>query len=627
MKPWAIAVLLASLVATAAADPPTRRVFRGYGSEHGLDDLTINALAQTSDGLMWVGTEDGLYAYDGARFIRYAVADGLPSAEVLSLLADGDQLWVGTETGVARFSRAHVVPGSGFGVPSERVLAIARAPDGSVWLATDAGVFVRRAYFAFVADARWPGGASAALYVMSDGSVVAGRDRDLAQRRGDGSWRVLGAAAGFGRERIEQILTTSDDHVWLPVEGERVHVEFWAMPVSFDGQPAVLAIGRDQTERKAIEARLMFSDRMASIGTLAAGIAHEINNPLAYVKASLAHIASEAGAVAPSIRGALDDALDGTQRIAAIVGSVSTFSRVEAREQAAVDLPRAITAALRVVSTELNHRCRVETELAATPLVSANEARIGQVVINLLINAAQAMPARSRDENLVTLATRTAPDGRAVIEVRDNGSGMSPEVVRRVFEPFFTTKDVGQGSGLGLAVCHGIVTSYGGEVSVSSAPGQGATFTVVLPAAAPAAREAPARAPASRPARRAHLLVIDDDARLLGSLCRMLQRSYDVTPCASGPHALELLATDASIDAVLCDLMMPGFTGMQLHAELLRTRPALARRIIFMTGGAFTPEAREFVDQQPRVLEKPFEVSAVRALVDELVTVDEIRAA
>ncbi|MEO8548874.1 MAG: ATP-binding protein [Kofleriaceae bacterium] len=400
-------------------------------------------------------------------------------------------------------------------------------------------------------------------------------------------------------------------------------LEVTSLQVDFDGVPAVLTMGRDVTARKALEARLMFTDRMASIGTLAAGIAHEINNPLAYVMTNIEVLREELGeTAAPTLREALDDAAEGAQRIQNIVRGVKTFSRSDDDASTPTDIHRALESALRLAATELRHRCVIVKQLGEVPYLLGNEARLGQVFINLLVNAAQAMPERDISANQIRLTTRTNPDGTAVIEIADNGHGMPPQVAHRIFEPFFTTKDVGNGTGLGLAVCHGIVERFGGRITVESAVGIGTTFRLTFPAAPANLAVIPTKsaAPAEehqQPCLR--VLLIDDDATLLKSISRSFVR-HDVTACNSAEAALARLRANDGFDAILCDLMMPGLTGMELHHEVAELRPELLDRMMFMTGGAFTAEAQTFLDDpQINWIEKPFPAKVIEARVNELV--------
>ncbi|MEO6776916.1 MAG: ATP-binding protein [Kofleriaceae bacterium] len=404
-------------------------------------------------------------------------------------------------------------------------------------------------------------------------------------------------------------------------------LEVSSLHVDFDGAPAVLTIGRDVTARKALEARLMFTDRMASIGTLAAGIAHEINNPLAYLQSNLAVIGETlATAATPELREALADASDGARRIQHIVRGVKTFSRSDEDVRSPTDVHGALESALKMIANELRHHCVVVKELGAVPSVLGNEARLGQVFINLLVNAAQAMPERCVEANQIRITTRTAARGEAVIEIADNGQGMTPQLARRIFEPFFTTKDVGKGTGLGLSVCHGIVERFGGQIAVESAVGVGTTFRITLPAAPPNLARGRTPTQGSRAGvgerTRLRVLVIDDDALLLKSIGRNLGQ-HEITACGSAVDALARLRAGDTFDAILSDLMMPGFTGMQFHAELTALRPELAHRVLFMTGGAFTTEAQTFLeDPDIRSIEKPFAAADVRARILELVSDD-----
>jgi CheY-like chemotaxis protein/two-component sensor histidine kinase len=309
---------------------------------------------------------------------------------------------------------------------------------------------------------------------------------------------------------------------------------------------------------------------------------------------------------------------------------VKTFSRSDDDTSTPTDVHRALESALRLAATELRHRCVVIKQLGEVPYLLGNEARLGQVFINLLVNAAQAMPDRDITANQIRLTTRTSPDGAAVIEIADNGHGMPPQVARRIFEPFFTTKDVGKGTGLGLAVCHGIVERFGGRIAVESAVGVGTTFRLTFPAA-PAhltpMRKRSAACAGENPQACLRLLLIDDDATLLKSIARSFSR-HDVTACNSADDALALLRANESFDAILCDLMMPGLTGMEMHHEVTQFHPELLDRMLFMTGGAFTSEAQAFLDD-PKIkwIEKPFPSKDIQARVQELVADRKPRAA
>ncbi len=399
-------------------------------------------------------------------------------------------------------------------------------------------------------------------------------------------------------------------------DGSAVAVEASSILVDFGGEPAVLTIARDCSERRALETRLILADRMASLGTLAAGIAHEINNPLTYVKTNLVVVLEElAGTATPSVQTALADALEGAGRVQQIVGGLKSFSRADHQQGNAIDVRRALELALRITSNELRHRACVTTDYGPLPPVLGDESRLGQVFINLLVNASQALPEGAIASNEIRVTTRTDELGRGVIEIRDTGCGMPPEVLKRAFDPFFTTKPVGEGTGLGLSICLGIIEGLGGELTAQSAIGEGSTFRVVLPASAqePATTIATLATPAASSPSRLHVLIVDDDDRLRASLGRMLGREHHVVLARSGDEALAELGRDAGFDVIVSDLMMSGMTGWELGAQVARRFPRLANKMIFMTGGAFTDVAREFVDQLGDLcLEKPFEIAQLR---------------
>ncbi len=399
-------------------------------------------------------------------------------------------------------------------------------------------------------------------------------------------------------------------------DGSAVAVEASSILVDFEGKQAVLTIARDCSERRALEARLILADRMASLGTIAAGIAHEINNPLTYVKTNLALVSDELAATGAtaSVQAALADALEGAGRVQQIVGGLKAFSRADHQQRSAIDVRRALELALRITANELRHRGHVTTDYGALPPVLGDESRLGQVFINLLVNAAQALPEGALASNEIRVTTRTDELGRAVVEISDSGCGMSPEVLKRAFDPFFTTKAVGEGTGLGLSICLGIIEALGGELTAQSAIGVGSTFRVVLPASTQASTTvaAPARR-AAPPLSRSRVLIVDDDDRLRASLGRMIGREHDVVLATSGDEALAELGRDASFDVIVTDVMMPGMTGSEFRAHVARQFPRLANRMIFMTGGAFTDETRDFVDQLGELcLEKPFELAQLR---------------
>jgi CheY-like chemotaxis protein len=258
----------------------------------------------------------------------------------------------------------------------------------------------------------------------------------------------------------------------------------------------------------------------------------------------------------------------------------------------------------------------VVKDLRAVPAVRASEGRLGQVFLNLLVNAAQAIPEGQVERNEIRVSARPIPGERVVIEVSDTGCGIPADVLPRIFDPFFTTKPPGVGTGLGLSIVHGIVTGMHGEIQVESTPGKGTTFRITLPLAPPEAAEPPEAGAAPRSGARARILVVDDEPMVGTVLQRTLAPEHEVVTCAGVDQALARLDAGEAFQLIFSDLLMPGRTGMDLHRALLEHHPAMAGRLVFLTGGACSEAARTFLAQPGmEYIEKPFDLDALRGLI------------
>ena len=524
------------------------------------------------------------------------------------------------------------------------------------------------------------------------GSPEAARERELLgviQALPDGVVICRDGAIVFANDAFSAWLGWSEDQLRGVVLRELVHASDRSKPLGpgqlrflhqkgheliidvtpargiwFEGERAHLIAFRDVTEQKRMQVQLMAADRAASVGLLAAGMAHEINNPLAAVTANLEMAMREVDAlvrrVGPldELTEELEDARSAAERVRLLVRDLKLFSRTEADRRELIDVNRLLDSTVRMAWNEIRHRAQVIKDYSEVPLVEANESRLGQVFLNLVVNAAQAIRGGGSDRNSIRIST--ASDGQSIsIEVTDTGVGMEPEVLERLFTPFFTTKPIGQGTGLGLAMSQGIIAGLGGQISVDSAPGQGARFRVVLPASERARRSvaagtgqgagvwgsprgtgvgpplaalvetlgagSAAAAGASRgvsggSVRSGRILAVDDDPLILGAMQRALEEHHEVVAVDRAELALEQIVRGERFDVILCDLVMPRMTGEDLHRELERLAPDQARAMVFLTGGAFTLRAREFLDGVPNLrLQKPFGEAQLSSLVDRCV--------
>ena len=398
-------------------------------------------------------------------------------------------------------------------------------------------------------------------------------------------------ATAFGRGPfVDQIL----------VEGVIVLQLFLAVVIG-----TALLVAAVTAERQAAERQLVLAERLAAVGSLAAGVAHEINNPLAFVITNLELLERDLGRLDPRAAALIHDARFGAERVRLIVRDLKVLSRDSAEQREPVSLDEVVESALRIGGRDLGQRAQLVTRLGAPPPVRGNQARLGQLVLNLLLNASQAFPGGTNPQARIRVQTGVAPNGEVLLEVEDNGVGIAPENLKKIFDPFFTTKPVGEGTGLGLSICQGIVSSHGGAIEVESRPGAGTTFRVLLPACELAGR-ADEPQPAQLTAGRSRVLIVDDEVRLAQSMRLLLEPEHEAVVCTSGEAALELLAGDRAFDLILCDLHMPGVTGLEVHRRLSASDPALAGRVVFLSGGAITAETKAFVLASSNlVLDKP----------------------
>lgn len=386
-----------------------------------------------------------------------------------------------------------------------------------------------------------------------------------------------------------------------------------AYPIGPVPGDAVLVF-EDQTDRRRLQDQLIQSEKMSAIGQLIAGIAHDLNNPLASVIGFADFLLEGKDVPAPLVE-PVRVIQQEAERAANIVRNLLNFARKQDHARRPTGLEPLLTATLTLLRTQMvSRRVDLLLDLAEDlPVIDVDAGQIQQVFVNLINNAAHAIESAGRAGRIVIRA-RPWRDGVAV-EVSDDGPGMPAEVAAQVFEPFYTTKPEGQGTGLGLSICQGIVKEHGGRINLSTAPGQGARFTVELPKSS---RDVPAPAPpadsVTTPPLR--ILVIDDEPHILHYMRATLEAwGHEVEVAGDGREGLELAAA-GGFDLILSDLRMPRLNGREFFHALQERNPEAAHRVVFSTGDTVHGDTTAFLESQAHpFLNKPFSLAELRALL------------
>ncbi len=420
-------------------------------------------------------------------------------------------------------------------------------------------------------------------------------------------------------------------------------------------------------------------EKMAAIGQLAAGIAHEINNPNSFVISNL-HTLKEytedilkaydkarnlltkylpsdeierfqkmeadlgVGTVLEDYLDTVVEAQEGAQRITTIVKELQSFAG-EGKKEDLIDLGEVTSATLKVVKNQLRFKTSLETDISTNTYIRGNRAELGQAMLNVVMNAADFFDEAKLNENTLRVTTRKS-DGHIMVEFEDNGPGIPEDALETIFEPFYTTKPVGKGTGLGLTVAYEIVKKHGGDMWAESEPGKSTRIIMNFPeapeklslenknktqkkepqrnSAPPAEKEAKMPdSPEPSAGTPPRILLVDDELYLLKSYMRRLKDRFEVTASDSGKEALQVLTDDGNFDAVVCDLLMPDLPGYRLYTEAVKKVPALADKFVFVTGGAFSDDAGKFMDDtELPVLQKPFPLDKLVEAIDKLLKND-----
>ena len=396
--------------------------------------------------------------------------------------------------------------------------------------------------------------------------------------------------------------------------------------LDYHGKPMIVAAVEDLTERKAQELELARqrealyqSEKLSALGSLLAGVAHELNNPLSIVvgQALLLQETVDDPKIAERARkigGAAD-------RCSRIVKSFLSMARQRPPQRIELNLDELLDNVLEMLGPALkDHDIEIHRHRAPSlPPVCADPDQLNQVVVNLVVNAQQALE-EIEDDRRITVTTRHDKIARKVcLDIADNGPGIPDDIRHRIFEPFFTTKDVGVGTGVGLSVSYGIVETHGGRITVESEAGVGTTFSVSLPQGMRRTTAKPCAPNSETDSGRRDILVVDDEAEIAMTLKEILRADgHRVTVASSGMAGLDAL-TRQDFDLILCDLRMPGLDGKAIHRRLSETRPELLDRFVFITGDTFAQQASAFFEETGSCyLEKPFTPTEVREMVEQV---------
>jgi signal transduction histidine kinase/ActR/RegA family two-component response regulator len=460
------------------------------------------------------------------------------------------------------------------------------------------------------------------MEAVPDAIVVLDRDGRVLDANPAGGQLGEGPSvfAGFAREHLERAFAGEVQRFEVPFprkDGTAAITAVLYAPVrEGDRVTKVLALARDVTDQRRTQAQLQQAEKLAALGQLVSGVAHEINNPAAIISGFAQTLLLDE--LAPEQRETMQMIYDEATRIGRITSNLLAFARAGGRERALVDLNDIVrrTFALRSYHlTTLNIVVTLDLD-PTEPRVYANGSEMQQMLLNLLINAEQALT--TVDTRRAIMMGTDADDDRVRLRVADTGPGIAPEIQGKIFDPFFTTKPEGMGTGLGLSICYGIVHDHGGRLTLDADPGCGATFTIELPRdqrVRPRLTPAPQPSPVPRE-EPLSVLVIDDEQALRRAVLRFLERrGIRAVGVADGHEALNALGKE-TFDVIVSDVRMPGINGREFLERLRRDHPAMVRRLIFSTGDTFAPDTAALLSEAgvPSLV-KPFDFEKLATLV------------
>lgn len=424
-------------------------------------------------------------------------------------------------------------------------------------------------------------------------------------------------------------------------DGSPIQVEVVGRNISYKGKNARVAAIRDiadrkraEKEKKELQDQLYQTDKMNTVGQLAAGISHEISNPICFMLPNLqllqkhtcliqelvnlyesgAHDsdiaefrkANKMSTITEEITRMFSDCLDGAERVRDITRELRQFSRMDDAPAEQVDLSKLVESSLKIASSEIKCRARVIRKYKDIPNISVHRGKVNQVLLNIIINAVQAIEEGRIEENWIRVATGQENE-QVFVEIANSGAPIPAEVLPKIFDPFFTDKPQDKGTGLGLSISYSIVQQHGGRIDVESSAENGTVFRVWLPVdTGLKTRPVEVAKLGKKTVSHYRILVIDDEEAIRNYLVGSLQTHHNVEEAKSGREAFQILSRDRAFDVVLCDLMMPDLSGMDLYERLEKEHIDITGKFIFLTGGAYTPKSKEFLKRITNpIAEKP----------------------
>ncbi|MES2216954.1 MAG: response regulator [Pseudomonadota bacterium] len=421
---------------------------------------------------------------------------------------------------------------------------------------------------------------------------------------------------------VEKTIGPYEEHIQNP-NGDIRDIEFTAIYVDEGDEKFMFSILNDITEAKKLRSQTLLADKLATVGVLAAGIIHEINNPMTWILNNLDYLrmkvkllkAGEEDPVEllPKLEEVISETRQGAERITEIVRELKGFGRIDDEDVTLFNVHDTLNFAINMAQPQYKNHARLEAEFADDlPQVFLSNNQLQQVFLNLILNASQAMDMDNINSNLIKIKTRVQKN-RIRIDIIDTGKGIEPHDLAKIFEPFFTTKPAGIGTGIGLSICYDIIHSLGGEIKVESIVGKGSTFSVYLPYQLTIAPSTDVIGSFKHK----KILVIDDEPMILSAIKQALEQYHEVTTC-NARSALKLLTkADNNFEVIVTDIHMPDVNGMDLYQFVDRNNHNLIKHMIFMTANRDSPKTKEFLKSVNNpCLEKPFTPDQLLQVID-----------